>query len=236
MILVSSGSITQDKKMFQVRFFSPAMLAAIVAMCVTVVASNILVQYPVFVFGLEDVLTYGAFTYPFAFLINDLINRRFGAQKARHVVYAGFVAAVVVSWLLATPRLALASACAFLFAQLFDIAVFSPLRRKAWWQAPLAGGIMGSVLDTILFFALAFAPFFGILDQMTGQLDQSMTGSVVWFGVTMPTWLSLALGDFGIKLIMSGLMLLPYGAILVLFRPKIYNAGTISEEAEAIFR
>jgi len=196
---------------------------AVVAMCVAVVASNILVQYPVVGFGLEDFLTYGAFTYPFAFLINDLTNRCFGPHLARRVVYAGFVAAFAVSWILATPRLALASASAFLFAQLLDIAVFSPLRRKTWWQAPLAAAIAGSMLDTILFFSLAFAPFFGMLDVLTNAPDQSITSLSTLFGLAMPTWLSLALGDFAIKLIMAVAMLLPYGAILAFFRPKIYT-------------
>jgi len=199
-------------------------ILAIFAMCVAVVASNILVQYPIVGFGVEDVLTYGAFTYPFAFLINDLTNRCLGARLARRVVYAGFVAAFAVSWLLATPRLALASACAFLFAQLLDIAVFSPLRRNTWWQAPLAGAIAGSILDTILFFSLAFAPLFGFLDAATSHPDGSIASTSVLFTLAMPTWLSLALGDFGIKLIMAGIMLLPYGVILAFFRPKIYSA------------
>jgi len=218
-------------------------ILAVLAMCTAVVASNILVQYPVVGFGLEDVLTYGAFTYPFAFLINDLTNRCFGARLARRVVYAGFVAAFAVSWVLATPRLALASALAFLFAQLLDIAVFSPLRRNIWWQAPLAAAIAGSLLDTILFFSLAFAPFFGVLDAFAGAPDQSITSFsslsfVPFFGVfdvfvdapdsflfsvAMPTWLSLGLGDFAVKLIMAGLMLLPYGGIIAFFRPKIYT-------------
>jgi len=163
---------------------------------------------------------------------------------ARRVVYAGFVAAFAVSWVLATPRLALASASAFLFAQLLDIAVFSPLRRKTWWQAPLAAAIAGSMLDTILFFSLAFAPFFGLLDVLTGAPDQSITSfsSLAFapffgaldvfagvpdsflFSLTMPTWLSLGLGDFTIKLIMAGVMLLPYGATIAFFRPKIHLA------------
>jgi len=199
-----------------------ALILAIFAMCVAVVASNILVQYPVAVFGLGDVLTYGAFTYPFAFLINDLTNRRFGAALARRVVYAGFAAAVVVSWVLATPRLAIASASAFLFAQLLDIAVFSPLRRRTWWQAPLAAAVAGSMLDTVLFFALAFAPFFGFIDGFTAQVDGSLYDSASFFSLVMPLWVSLALGDFAVKLIMALAMLIPYGAIILLFTPAIY--------------
>jgi len=199
-----------------------ALTLAIFAMCVAVVASNILVQYPVHAFGLGEVLTYGAFTYPFAFLINDLTNRRFGAAVARRVVYAGFAAAIIVSWILATPRLAIASASAFLFAQLLDIAVFSPLRRRTWWQAPLAAAIAGSLLDTILFFALAFAPAFGFIDAFTAHENGSIDAFANLFNLTMPVWATLAFGDFSIKIIMSLAMLLPYRAFIILFTPALY--------------
>jgi len=200
-----------------------AFILAIIAMCVAVVASNILVQYPIYAFGLGEVLTYGAFTYPFAFLINDLTNRSFGSVRARHVVYVGFVAAIFISWILATPRLAIASASAFLFAQLLDIAVFSPLRRRTWWQAPLAAAIAGSMLDTILFFALAFAPIFGFIDTFTSHENGSIAAFTNLLGVNMPVWVSLALGDFSVKLIMGFAMLLPYGAFITLFTPTFYN-------------
>jgi len=200
-----------------------ALAFAIFAMCLAVVASNILVQYPIHAFDLGEVLTYGAFTYPFAFLINDLTNRRFGSYQARRVVYAGFAAAVVVSWVLASPRLALASASAFLFAQLLDIAVFSPLRRRSWWQAPLAAAIAGSMLDTILFFSLAFAPFFGFIDGVVGQVDGSITTFSSLFGLNLPTWTTLALGDFSIKIMMALAMLIPYRAFIILFTPVLYH-------------
>jgi len=199
------------------------LIFAILAMCVAVVASNILVQYPIHAFDLGEVLTYGAFTYPFAFLINDLTNRRFGAAQARRVVYAGFAAAVVVSWVLATPRLAIASASAFLFAQLLDIAVFSPLRRRTWWQAPLAAAIAGSMLDTILFFSLAFAPAFGFIDAFTAQEDISISSWTSLFGLSLPVWASLALGDFAVKMVMAVAMLVPYGTFLALVHPSLYN-------------
>jgi len=199
-----------------------ALILAIFAMCVAVVASNILVQYPIHAFGLGEVLTYGAFTYPFAFLINDLTNRRFGPMQARRVVYAGFAAAVIISWMLATPRLAIASASAFLLAQLLDIAVFSPLRRRTWWQAPLAAAIAGSMLDTILFFALAFAPFFGFIDSLTAHENGSIEGFANLVGLNLPIWASLALGDFTIKIIMALAMLAPYGAFIAFFTPSLY--------------
>jgi len=197
-------------------FFSAA------AMCVAVTLSNILMQYPFRFLGLEQVLTYGAFIYPFAFLVNDLTNRRFGPQTARRVVYAGFVAGLAVSWWLASPRLALASGTAFLFAQLLDIAVFTPLRRKSWWQAPLAAAIAGSLLDTIVFFGIAFAAPFGFVDFLTGRPDQSILAMAQLSGMTVPVWLSLAIGDFWVKIIMAFLMLIPYGAILALFMPSAF--------------
>lgn len=199
-----------------------ALAFAVLAMCAAVTFSNILVQYPFHWFGLEHVLTYGAFIYPIAFLVNDLTNRRFGARAARRVVYFGFFAGLIVSWWLATPRLAIASGTAFLFSQLLDIAVFSPLRRRSWWQAPLAGAITGAVLDTVLFFAVAFAPSFAFIDMLTGQADQSIIANATIFGITMPVWLSLAFGDFWVKVGMALFMLIPYGAILAIFAPAVY--------------
>jgi len=200
-----------------------ALTLAICAMCVAVVSSNILVQYPIHAFGLGEILTYGAFTYPFAFLINDLTNRRFGPALARRVVYAGFAAAIIISWMLATPRLAIASASAFLFAQLLDIAVFSPLRRRTWWQAPLAAAIAGSMLDTVFFFALAFAPFFGFIDLAVGHADGSIADNARLFGIIVPVWASLAFGDFIVKIIFGITMLVPYRAFILLFSPPIYD-------------
>ena len=129
----------------------------VLAMTIVVVASNVLVQFPFEPFGLGDYLTWGAFTYPVAFLVTDLTNRRYGAAMARKLVAVGFVIAVALSIGLATPRIALASGTAFLVGQLLDITVFNRLRRQAWWRAPLMGSVIGSVLDTALFFSLAFA-------------------------------------------------------------------------------
>lgn len=200
-----------------------AILFAIAAMCVAVTASNILVQYAFPWFNLSHVLTFGAFTYPFAFLINDLTNRRFGPRAARRVVYAGFIAGLIVSWNLATPRIAIASGSAFLLAQLLDIAVFGPLRRKTWWKAPLTAAISGSVLDTLVFFSVAFAHPFAFLDSWTGQPDSSITAFTSLFNIDMPVWLSLGFGDLSVKLVMALLMLIPYGAILKIFMPAVYR-------------
>ncbi|WP_332060055.1 VUT family protein [Bartonella sp. CB74] len=213
-------SLTQQKKRYIV--FSSF------AMCLAVTLSNILVQYPVYWFDLNELLTYGAFTYPIAFLINDLTNRFYGPAAARCVVYAGFFAGFFVSWMLATPRLAIASSSAFLFGQLLDIIVFSPLRRKAWWKAPLAAALVGSALDTILFFALAFASSFAFIDQMTGYANSSLAQSSVFFGVEVPVWLSLAFGDFSVKIVMSLLMLIPYGTILTNLKLPLYQSHSKS--------
>src|SRR5690606_15787250 len=115
------------------------------AMTAVVVASNFLVQFPFSHFGLGEVLTWGAFTYPFAFLVTDLSNRRYGPGTARRVVIAGFTAAVVLSIWLATPRIAIASGSAFLLAQMLDVSIFDWLRRQAWWRAPLISTIIGSI-------------------------------------------------------------------------------------------
>lgn len=209
--------------MFNLRtFYTSALIPAVLAMCVSVAASNILVQYQFNYFGLGDILTWGAFTYPLAFLVNDLTNRRFGPQAARKVVLAGFVLGVIMSIWLATPRIAIASGSAFLFAQLLDISVFDRLRRLSWWKAPFAAAMVGSVLDTILFFAIAFAAQFAWIDQMTGHTDSSLTEIVPFLGQPVALWMSLAIGDFLIKVIMGTLMLVPYGAILAIFMPAVY--------------
>lgn len=177
-------------------------------MTLVVAASNVLVQHPVTIAGLEDKLTWGAFAYPVAFLVTDLTNRRFGPKAARRAVYAGFAIAVVLSLLLATPRIALASGSAFLFGQLLDVAVFSKLRRGRWWRAPLFAGLAGSALDTFLFFSLAF---WG---------DPAMSAATPLLGLaTVPLWLSLATFDFLVKAAGASLLLAPYGALMGVVRP-----------------
>ena len=165
----------------------------IAAMAVVVTASNILVQYP-----LNDWLTWGALSYPFAFLVTDLTNRRFGPGAARRVVWAGFACAVILSALLATPRIAAASGTAFLVAQLADVQVFDRLRNAKWWQAPLVSSALGSILDTALFFSLAFA------------------GS----GLPWATW---ALGDLAVKagfaLLLLDFSVIPFRLLLDATRP-----------------
>jgi uncharacterized PurR-regulated membrane protein YhhQ (DUF165 family) len=180
----------------------------VAAMALVVVASNVLVQHPFPYWGLGDYLTWGAFTYPVSFLVTDLTNRRYGAAVARKLVAVGFVIAVVLSVALATPRIALASGTAYLVGQLLDITVFNRLRRQAWWRAPLAGSLIGSALDTALFFSLAFAG------------DAEMSGTVSFLGLApMPLWVSLAICDFAVKVSLALVALLPYGALLSVVRP-----------------
>ncbi|WP_163265713.1 queuosine precursor transporter [Chelativorans alearense] len=193
----------------------------VAAMAIVVAASNFLVQFPFSYLGLGELLTWGAFTYPIAFLINDLTNRRFGPDAARRVVMVGFVLAMALSVLLASPRIALASGSAFLLAQLLDVAIFDRLRKSAWWQAPLISTLIGSALDTVLFFSLAFAAAFSFLDTGLGLEDGSLAFPVPLFGSGMdvPLWVSLALGDLGVKLLVGLAMLIPYGALITVLRP-----------------
>lgn len=188
-------------------------LVPVVAMAAVVLASNVLVQFPVhFRFGaveLADLLTWGAFTYPAAFLVTDLTNRQFGARRARHVVYAGFVLAVALSVVFATVRIALASGAAFLVAQLLDVYVFDRLRRGTWWRAPLVSSVLGSLVDTALFFSLAFAAAFSFIaasDPFTTEPAPLLSLGPM----EAPRWVSWALGDLAVKLLVAVSLLAPY--------------------------
>lgn len=196
-------------------------VAAIAAMVVVVTASNILVQYPVQAdlgpIHLGDLLTWGAFTYPFAFLVTDLTNRHDGPNRARMVVVVGFVVALVLSVFLATPRIAIASASAFLIGQLLDISVFSRLRAsRAWFLPPLAASLFGSLLDTAIFFTIAFAPALGFVDGLFGMSDGSLGFGAPWLGIgsEVPLWFSLATGDFLVKFLAALLLLAPYRMLM----------------------
>jgi hypothetical protein len=152
----------------------------VLAMIAIVASANFLVQFPV-----NDWLTWGALTYPVSYFVTDLTNRLRGPREARRVVWVGFALAVVVSAFVATPRIALASGTAFLVSQMLDIVVFDRLRRRAWWQPPLFSSAVGSAVDTALFFALAF------------------------YATGMP-WVTLAIGDYGVKLAIALVMLAPW--------------------------
>ena len=190
-------------------------------MVVIVVASNILVQTQVQYFGLEEVLTWGALTYPIAFLVNDLTNRQLGSAAARKVVMIGFIIAVILSIYFATPRIAIASGSAFLVAHLIDVGVFDRLRSKAWWMPPFISTFIGSVVDTVLFFGIAFAPVFAGIDAAFGYEDGSLGFPAGIFGIAMPLWASLAIGDFIVKICVGLFALLPYGGFLKLADPKV---------------
>lgn len=194
-------------------------LVAVAAMVAVIAASNILVQFPVNVtlggVHIGDILTWGAFTYPVAFLVTDLSNRAFGPAKARLVVIAGFAVAVLLSIWLATPRIAIASGTAFLVAQLLDVSIFHRLRNSAWWHAPMFSSLVSSALDTVIFFSLAMAPVFAGIDVLFGMEDSSLAfpAPLLGIGPEVELWQSLALGDFLVKLAMTILMLAPYKTI-----------------------
>ncbi|WP_332701408.1 queuosine precursor transporter [Devosia sp.] len=215
-------------------------LAAVAAMVVVVAASNVLVLYPLQVqlgsVNLADLLTWGAFTFPFAFLITDLTNRYDGPRKARLVVLVGFVVGLLVSLYLSynalpwntggaaatTQRIALASATAFLVGQLLDIAIFSRLRAaRAWFLPPLAGSLFGSMIDTAIFFSIAFAPALAGVDALFGLADGSLGFPAPWLGVgpDVPLWFSLASGDFLVKFLAALLLLAPYRALMGKLKP-----------------
>ncbi|MBB4009270.1 VUT family protein [Allorhizobium taibaishanense] len=191
-------------------------------MTLVVVASNILVQFPLSgeLAGVQlgDLLTYGAFTYPVAFLVTDLTNRQFGPSTARKVVFVGFLVGVALSFATSQPRIAIASGSAYLVGQLLDISVFNRLRRQSWWKAPLVGSLVGSVLDTVIFFSVSFAPFFVFI----GANDPFAIGAAPLLGAfspEIPRWISWAIGDFSVKMTVGLVMLLPYGALMSSLKP-----------------
>ncbi|TQV78653.1 queuosine precursor transporter [Denitrobaculum tricleocarpae] len=177
---------------------------AVLAMAAVVTASNILVQYQI-----NDLLTWGAFSYPVAFLITDLTNRALGSRQARKVVYVGFALAVLLSLYFADPRIAVASGSAFLLAQLLDISIFDRLRKQAWWLAPMASSTIASALDTFVFFWLAFAAT-GIPFTIFG----------IGFGETGVPWQTLALGDYLVKIGVALVMLIPFRLMLSITKPQ----------------
>ena len=170
-------------------------------MGVIVLSSNFLVQFPVNYYGLNEVLTYGAFSYPIAFLITDLANRSYGKFVARKIVYFGFLLGIGFTILFSTDfadfisiRIAIGSGVAFLTAQLIDVRIFDELRKKKWFIAPLTSSIIGSTVDTFLFFSISF------------------------YGTGIP-WFTLALGDLGVKIFVALIMLIPFRLLLKTFKP-----------------
>ena len=202
-----------------------AHIPGIIAMALIVLASNILVQ---FLFG--NWLTWGAFTYPLAFLVTDLMNRLYGPSAARQVVFAGFIVGVICSLIgtqiegefgpLVTFRIALASGVAFLTAQLLDVTIFDRMRDGAWWRAPLASTLIGASVDTALFFTIAFS---GALAFLEPGNDVSWAGEMLPMlgsGPVAPLWVSLAVADWMVKISLALLALIPFRLIVLRFREK----------------
>ena len=165
-------------------------------MGLVVLSSNYLVQFPVKYYGLQDILTYGAFTYPIAFLITDLANRSYGKQIARKIVYFGFVVGISFTLFFSTNfsdlisvRIAIGSGTAFIIAQLLEVQVFDQLRQKKWYVAPLTSSLIGSTVDTFLFFSISF------------------------YGTGIP-WVTLSLGDLVVKMFVALIMLIPFRLLL----------------------
>jgi len=171
------------------------------AMGAVVLASNYLVQFPINYYGLEEILTYGAFSYPIAFLITDLANRSYGKVIARKIVYIGFAIGVIFTLLFSTNfadlisvRIAIGSGTAFLVAQLINAQIFDNLRKKEWFIAPLASSIIGSTIDTFLFFSISF------------------------YATGVP-WVTLSLGDLTVKILVALIMLIPFRLLRKTFKP-----------------
>jgi uncharacterized integral membrane protein (TIGR00697 family) len=201
-------------------------LPGVIAMAAIVVASNILVQH---LFG--QWLTWGAFTYPFAFLVTDVMNRVYGVTAARKVVFAGFVVGVICSLIgtqimgefgpLVTWRIAIGSGIAFLTAQMMDVAIFDRLRRGAWLRAPLASTLVGSSLDTALFFTIAFSTQLAFLEPANDVSWANEVLPLLGIGPQVPLWVSLALADWMVKLSLALIALVPFRAIVTRISPDV---------------
>ena len=202
------------------------LLLGVIAMAIIVVASNILVQYPI-----GQWLTWGAFTYPFAFLVSELVNRFEGAKAARRVVYAGFAVGLICSAIgtqiigefgpLVTLRVAIGSGVAFLIGQLLDVSVFDKLRRTAWWRAPFLGSLLGSSVDTVLFFTLAFSSAFIWLDPASDVSWAAAQVPLLGFGPEVPLWVSLGLADFCVKVAVDLIALMPFRLAIAKYASRL---------------
>ena len=202
---------------------SRGIIIGVIAMAAVVVASNILVQ---FLFG--QWLTWGAFTYPIAFLVTDLMNRLYGAASARKVVFAGFVVGIMCSFIgtqimgefgpLVTWRIALGSGIAFLTAQLVDVLIFDRLRAGTWWRAPLASTLVGSTLDTAIFFTIAFSASMIWLEPGNDVSWANEVLPLLGTGPESPLWVSLAVADWMVKLSLALLALIPFRVLVARFQ------------------
>jgi len=190
-----------ENRFFFILAFSMALIVAI---------SNYLVQFPVNYAGLQDLLTYGAFSYPVAFLITDLSNRRYGKNTAKKIVYLGFILGVFLTFYFSTNysnlisiRIAVGSGTAFLVAQLIDVNIFDKLRNKIWFAAPLISSLVGSTIDTFLFFSISFYD-------------------------TGINWITLSIGDLLVKILVALIMLIPFRFLLSYVQEISVNKKKIS--------
>lgn len=201
------------------------LLPGVLAMAIVVVASNILVQFLI----LDGLLTWGAFTYPLAFLVTDVMNRVYGAGPARRVVFIGFMVGVVCSLIgsqimiqgdgyefpAVALRVAIGSATAFLIAQLIDVSIFQRLRDGAWWRAPLASTLIGSTIDTALFFTIAFSGLLSFGANADAEVSWAQdTVPFLLSGPDAPLWVTLAVADWGVKLAVALIALVPFRLIV----------------------
>jgi queuosine precursor transporter len=198
----------------------------ILAMAIVVVASNILVQHPI-----GQWLTWGAFTYPLAFFVSDMVNRFQGVSAARRVVYAGFATGLVCSLIgtqimgdygpLVTLRVAIGSATAFLVGQLLDVQVFDRLRRAAWWRAPFLSTFFGSTVDTVIFFSIAFSATLIFLAPGDDVSWATEPVRLLGIGPTVPFWVSLATADWMVKVAVDLIALLPFRLAVYRYAARI---------------
>ena len=208
---------------------SRGLVIGVLAMATVVVASNILVQ---FLFG--NWLTWGAFTYPIAFLVTDIMNRIYGVSAARKVVLAGFIVGIGCSFIgtqimgefgpLVTMRIAIGSGIAFLTAQLIDVAVFNSLRNSAWWRAPLASTLIGSSIDTAIFFTIAFSASLTFIEPSNDVSWATEGVPLLGFGPFLPLWVSLAVADWLVKLSLALLALVPFRILVATLSGKSQTA------------
>lgn len=210
-----AATLAKKRKLKMKRIYLPG----IFAMAIVVVASNILVQ-----FLLGDWLTWGAFTYPIAFLITDVMNRVYGVSAARRIVLAGFFVGIICSLIgtqvilqsdgytfpAVTLRVAVGSGTAFLMAQMLDVQIFDRLRTLAWWRAPLTSTLIGSALDTLIFFSISFSAMFNWLDTENIPDWAQSAVPLVGTGPELPLWASLALADWLVKLTLALAALIPF--------------------------
>ena len=200
-------------------------LPGVLAMAAVVVASNILVQFLI----LDGLLTWGAFTYPLAFLVTDVMNRVYGAGPARRVVFIGFIVGVICSLIgsqimiqgdgyefpAVALRVAIGSATAFLVAQLIDVALFQQLRDGAWWRAPLVSTFFGSMIDTALFFTIAFSGMLSFGAAADAEISWAQDSvPFLLSGPEAPLWITLAVADWGVKLAVALIALVPFRLIV----------------------